>query len=83
MSSDRSEETHTPKWAPHVHGVYRRELDDEGKPVPTWVHLSCDVCKATHRVRCDSGAPIAWVQRWARVHLHRDPLKDPFPEQKR
>ncbi len=67
-------EAWSPKWAPHARGTYEREVDSDGKPEPTWVLLSCDVCGETHRVRCESGAPRHWIQRWANVHLHRDPL---------
>jgi len=67
-------EVWSPKWCPHVSGVYEREFDPDGRPEPTWVLLSCERCKEKHRVRCDSGAPRVWIQKYASVHLHRDQL---------
>lgn len=67
-------ETFSPQWASHVHGVFTREQDEDGKPEPTWVELSCDRCKARHRVHCASGAPRQHVLVWANLHLHRDPM---------
>lgn len=72
-------ETFSPKWAPHCVGSFDRSYDEDGKPEPTWVELSCSVCGAAHRAKCESGAPRDWVLRWANAHLHRDALKDPFP----
>lgn len=78
-----SRETFSPKWCPHVSGQYDRGFDADGKPEPTWVELSCSFCHETYKIKCESGAPRQHVLRWASVHLHRDPMKDPFPEQKR
>ena len=64
----------SPRWAPHASGSFDRAMGPDGKPEPTWVQLSCSVCNATHQVKCESGAPTHWIQRWATVHLHRDVL---------
>lgn len=83
MSVPKPKEEYSPKWAPHVKGVYSREVDPEtGQPEPTWVMLSCSICQDVHRVRCDSGAPRNWVLKYATAHVHRDALKEPFPSQK-
>lgn len=74
-------ESFSPRWAPHVSGSFDRSFDPEGRPEPTWVELSCSNCGETHRVKCESGAPTQWILKWASVHLHRDPLNDPFPKQ--
>jgi hypothetical protein len=67
-------ESWSPRWAPHASGTYERALTPEGTPEPTWVQLSCSICGQTHQVKCESGAPTHWIQRWASVHLHRDVL---------
>lgn len=73
---------YSPKWCPHVKGTYEREVDEEGKPVPTWVTMSCGKCGDVYRMRCDSGAPTQWILKFAVQHVHRDVLNDPFPKQK-
>lgn len=78
-----AEETYRPKWAPHVVGTYARELDEDGKPEPTLVRFRCETCGEGGQRRCDSGAPIQWVLKFATNHLHRDALKDPFPPQEK
>ncbi len=76
-------ETHTPKWAPFVTGTYERKVDDEGKPERIVVDIRCSRCGATHQARCDSGAPIQWILRFALGHTHRDALIDKFPDQEK
>jgi len=83
MSDEKPKETYSPKWCPHVSGSFVRASDPTtGKPEPTWVTMSCSVCNDVYRMRCDSGAPIQWILKFATQHLHRDPLRDPFPPQK-
>lgn len=65
-------EVWAPRWCPHASGSYERTTGPDGKPEPTWVFLSCSVCGQEHRVKCESGAPLHWIQKWASVHLHRD-----------
>lgn len=72
-------ETFSPRWAPHVVGTYDRTTDPDGNPEPTWVELSCSICKDSHRVKCESGAPRHWVQIFAQQHVHRDALLGEFP----
>jgi len=60
-----------PKWVPHAKGTWPDPVAGE----PLDVQLRCDVCGQTHRVQCLQNNPRAHVQRWALVHLHRDPLK--------
>ncbi len=67
-------ETWAPKWAPHASGTYERAIAPDGSPEPTWVELKCAECGEAHRAKCESGMPREWILRWARVHLHRDPL---------
>jgi len=67
-------EEYRPRWAPHVLGEYERELDEDGKPEPTVVRMLCEACGDRHQHRCDSGAPITWILRFATNHLHRDVL---------
>lgn len=70
------EETWSPEWAPHVVGRWnKRTLDPEtGEPEPQMVHMACAQCGATYRVRCTSGAVRSWVNRFANVHFHGNPL---------
>lgn len=82
--SDAPKEEYSPAWNPNVKGIYTREVDPEtGAPEPTWVVMSCSVCQDVYRVRCDSGAPRQWILKFATQHVHRDPLRDPFPAQKK
>jgi hypothetical protein len=60
----------SPRWAPHVVGVYEAKPPGEEAKVTG----RCGVCGEDFRRTCASGAPREWIARFARVHLHRDPL---------
>lgn len=74
-----ADQTYSPAWAPHVEGSYpERVVDPEtGEAEPQLVRMRCGVCGDEHRVLCSSGAVRQWVLQFAKVHLHRDPLKPP------
>lgn len=70
-----------PPFAPHVEGVYdERRYDPEAR---AWeeqkIEITCEVCSTVHKVTCTTGLAREHVNRFARVHVHRDPLTDPFP----
>lgn len=71
---------YSPQWAPHVEGEFEpTKTNEEGAPEPNLVRIKCNVCGATHQVKCMSGAPRQWVLKFATVHAHRDPFA-PLPK---
>lgn len=67
-----------PHFARHVLGEYqRRRWDKEGDPIPQKVRMKCDQCGATAEGECPTGQVRVMVYRFARLHLHRDPLEAP------
>lgn len=72
-----SEQSYSPEWAPHVIGRYKpRQWDKQGDPVPIEILMSCTRCGAGRRVTSSTGQVKAAICRFARAHLHRDPLSD-------
>ena len=71
-----SVESWSPHWAPHVVGTWTpRTVDEEtGEVDPSIVRIVCGVCNATHRVDCKTGNVRGWINRFASVHYHADPL---------
>lgn len=71
-----NEETFSPQWAPHIIGRYnKRVIDPEtGESDPQIVRIVCGKCNAAYQVKCTTGAVRAWVNRFATVHYHGDPL---------
>ena len=64
-----------PRWALHAIGSWEAPSpDDEGAPLQ--IKLVCLVCSQTHHVECLQRMPRMHVQKWALVHLHRNPLVD-------
>lgn len=73
-------EKYRPSWAPHVDGSYtRRVVDEDGLPEEQRVHARCEKCGAEFRTTCQSGQVRLHVAKFARVHLHADPLASPRP----
>jgi hypothetical protein len=71
-----SEQTYSPEWAPHVTGRYSpRKHDKGGDPVPMTVLMTCSKCGAGRRVNSATGQVRSAICRFARAHLHRDPLE--------
>jgi len=70
-------EKYSPPWAEHVLGSYTaREVDPEtGAPEKQWVHAKCGKCGEEMRRPCDSGAVRKHVADFARLHLHKEPLR--------
>lgn len=74
-------ESYGPAFAPHVVGEFERKQDEDGRPEPIWVDLSCGKCGDRTRVRCHLGAPRSKVLAYAVNHLHADPMA--VPEKKK
>lgn len=68
-----------PEWAPHVNGRYaRRTFDPEtGQADDQAWTAHCTKCGQSWQGKCSSGQVKQHIQRFARVHLHRDPF-DPI-----
>jgi hypothetical protein len=69
---------YVPPFAPHVQGAYEdRPTEDElgpgEAPEQPW-RAVCDKCGAETRGVCVSGAVRTHINRFAALHLHRDPL---------
>ena len=77
--SVRWEPEWSPDWAKHVIGRFtHREYDPmTGLPEPQKVEIKCSVCGAEWKLECSSGHVRDHVNRFAGVHLHRDPLDAP------
>lgn len=73
--------TYAPPWAPHVAGRYTERLVVEGEVQDQVVEATCSQCGDSFRRRCSSGQVRAHIAAFAQAHVHRDPLKDPFPKQ--
>jgi hypothetical protein len=65
-----------PRWAPWVVGTFQEpEFDPtRGCYEPLRVDVRCEKCGEATRRTCDSGQPRDHVARFARLHVHRDPL---------
>lgn len=77
--------TWTPPYAPHVEGRYTElEIDpDTNQPLEQRVSAMCRQCGAEWGpVTCTSGMVRQHIATFARVHLHRDALREPFPTRK-
>ena len=62
--------TWSPTFAPHVVGTFgERKLDDDGNPEPQRIEMVCNVCKATHRYDCTSGAVRSRISSFAASHI--------------
>jgi hypothetical protein len=69
--------SYSPIWAPHVRGEWtERTYDEDGLPEEQSVTIVCGECKGVHRMKCTSGLAREHVQRFARAHLHRDPMSN-------
>ena len=67
---------YSPSFAKHVQGEHDARTNDAetGKVNPMrWATL-CTVCKEQGRGLCDSGRVREKIDKWAILHLHRDPL---------
>jgi hypothetical protein len=63
------------RWAPGVLAVIEdRSFDEDGRPEPQRVDLTCRTCGAYALVWCESGQPRRHAALFARAHLHRDPF---------
>lgn len=68
-------ETWSPHWAPHVVGTWTpRVVDEDGEVEPAIVEISCAKCGGRHRVECRTGNVRGWINKFAAVHFHADPL---------
>jgi hypothetical protein len=65
-----------PPWAPHVAGYYDDREFVDGVPQEAEVGARCGQCGATFKRMCASGLVREWIARFAKVHLHRDPMKE-------
>lgn len=65
-----------PPWAPHVRGQIERAVFDPetGEREPQRWTVLCEKCGGTFRGECYSGQSRTHVSRFARLHLHADPL---------
>jgi len=77
MSDEKQWIPFVPTFAPHVEGQYtRREYDDEtGLPEPQLWKVVCKKCGGTWQGECHSGQVRVHINRFAVVHVHRDPLE--------
>lgn len=67
-------------WSPHVKGRYtERTVDEDGIPEEQKVEAFCQVCNTMFRRTCSSGMVRQHIAMFAQVHVHRNPLSDPFP----
>lgn len=66
----------SPQFAPHVKGWYeQRQYDQEtGLPETQRWGAECAICGTKWQGSCDSGQVRKHIQRFAIVHLHRDPM---------
>ena len=71
-----------PQWAPHVVGTFAPPEFDRVRGVyeDLKVKLYCESCGGRAVATCNSGQPREHVNKFALVHLHRDPLKVPPPK---
>lgn len=67
-----AQESWRPPWAPHVVG--RHERWDSTERTPIRYQCECERCGAVWQGECGTGRVRAHVERFARQHLHRDPL---------
>ena len=50
-------------------------MDEEtGEIEPSIVSMECGICKDKHKVECRSGNVKTWINKYASVHYHSDPL---------
>lgn len=71
--------SYTPPWAPHVTSRFpEKKVDEEtGQLEPMHVEMHCSLCDTSYKHLCERGAPQQWVQKFALVHVHRDPFPTP------
>lgn len=76
---DVEREAWSPQWAPHVKGWYEvRQYDaDTGFGETQAWGAHCDTCGDNWQGSCDSGQVRKHIQKFALVHLHKDPLGAP------
>ncbi len=68
--------TYSPPWAPHVTSSFpEKSFDEDGNLEPVHVTMSCSLCGDSYKHLCERGAPQQWVQKFALVHIHRDPFR--------
>jgi len=67
-----------PQFAPHVSGRFaERTFDHRGLPNSQLWTAYCERCGDAKQGSCDSGQVRQHIQRFAMVHLHKDPLDAP------
>lgn len=74
MSEKIFSEPWSPNWAPHVSGKWTERVIVDDEIEPSVVVMVCDLCKAEHKAICRTGNVKGWINRYASVHLHGDPL---------
>ena len=47
---------------------------ETGEIDPALVRIVCTRCGAEHRVQCRTGNVKGWVNKFASVHMHLDPM---------
>lgn len=68
--------SYSPPWAPHVTGTFpERTFDEDRVLVPMKIEMSCSLCGDRYQKTCETGAVHQWVQKFALVHVHRDPMR--------
>lgn len=67
---------YTPSFAPLVKGEHdpRQNDPETGKVVPMRFTASCTSCGERVEGVCDSGRVREKIDKWAILHLHRDPM---------
>lgn len=69
---------YSPPFATHVKGGWeKREADQIGLPAPQKIFMHCEKCGENYQTTCTTGNVRSWINRFATVHLHRDPFKEP------
>jgi hypothetical protein len=67
--------SYSPIWAPHVTSDFPERTFEGGTLVPMKIVMKCTLCGDVQQRMCPSGAVHQWVQKFALVHVHRDPMR--------
>lgn len=66
----------SPQWATHVSGTWEDRVVDleTGEIEPAIILLRCVKCSEARKVECKTGNVKTWINRFASVHYHSNPL---------